>query len=90
MIKNKKEAYKELLNMLSNELSNAGCNDFEMQDTPENRQFIDEITAYGLGYKSVEDYKNSDEFYEKTTSSRGTIYTSDFMILAQMRKELDL
>jgi len=65
-----------LLERFSNVLSNEGCNDYEIEDNPENREFLINAGITGGGLTLEE----SRETVEKCAQN-GKIITQDFMIL---------
>ena len=76
------EAFEILLEQYSDVLSNNGCNDFEVANTPELYQAIEKANALNYGL-SVEEWKKHEDYYEPSVSKDGTkIYTQDFTILA--------
>jgi hypothetical protein len=91
-MKTKKEAFTALLNILDNHLCNAGCNDFILDNNPEMYELVESAEASNINMP-IEDFRNS-KFYETSKpiiSEDGTkIYTSDFMMLSVMKKELGL
>jgi len=89
--KNKEEAFKNLLDGLSDKLSNAGCNDFVLVNTPENFAMIEEAGARNLRCKSVEDFRKHPEYDDYKPMVVGNeIYTQDYVILGILMKELNL
>ena len=91
--KNKKEMFLTLLNSLSDALSNAGCNDFDVENNPENYHLIELSSARNLRCKSLEEFKKHPEYedYKPNVSKDGkTIHTSDYVILEILKSELGL
>lgn len=87
---NKKEAFRHLMEQFSDVLSNNGCNDYAVANTPELYLAVEEANAdnYRL---SVEDWKKHEDYYPPQVSGdKKTIYTQDYMILSMIRKELGL
>jgi len=90
MIQTKSQAFKELMDLFSNVLSNAGCNDFVVENNPEMYALLEQAAADNLGL-SLEGFRASPDYedYKPSISSDGTkIYTSDYTILAIIRKEI--
>jgi len=76
--------------MFSNVLSNAGCNDMQVENNPEMYAMLEQAAADNLGL-SLEAFKASPDYedYKPMVSSDGKkIYTSDYTILAIIRKEM--
>lgn len=70
----------------SERLGNAGCNDFAMEDTPDNRE-IDALIGASNYKLSLNGYLNS-EFYEEPNARQGVIYTQDWMLFDLYVKEV--
>lgn len=90
--KTKKEAFKELLSQFSDVLSNNGCNDFAVANTPEMYLALEEEGAANLRM-SLESFRKSPDYedYKPSVSEDGkTIYTQDFTILHLIELELGL
>jgi hypothetical protein len=90
MITTKSQAFKELLNMFSEVLSNAGCNDFVVENNPEMYAVLEQAAADNLGL-TLEGFRASPDYedYKPSVSADGKkIYTSDYTILAIIRKEM--
>jgi hypothetical protein len=91
-MKTKKEAFTVLLDILDNYLSNAGCNDFTLDNNPEMYELVENAMALNFGM-TLEEFRNSKQYKDNKPiiSKNGTkIYTSDFLILFALRKELGL
>lgn len=88
----KKEAFAELLEQFSDVLSNNGCNDFYVANTPEMFLALEEAGARNLNMTLEEFRKCSDyEDYAPRPSKDGTtLFTTDYTILAMIEKELGL
>lgn len=89
---NKKEAFREMLNILDNTLSRNGCNDFIVINNPEMFSLLEQAQADNQNM-SLEDFRNSAEYedYKPNVSKDGKyIYTQDFVIASVFRKELGL
>ena len=74
----------DLLEIASDEFSNHGCNDYELDNTPENRELV----------KSMEIWNSLEEWAENglnISKDRTKIYTQDFFLMsyfAHLAKEL--
>ena len=88
----KKEAFVELIERLDQDLSNNGCNDFTVANTPEIYLAIEEAGAANLNMTLEEFRRCSDyEDYRPSPSKDGaTILTSDYTILWMIKKELGI
>lgn len=90
MITTKSQAFKELLDMFSNVLSGAGCNDMVVENNPEMYAMLEQAAADNLSmtveqFRVCEDYED----YKPIISKDGKqIYTSDYTILAIIRKQM--
>lgn len=73
-----KKIAKEAINELSNQQSNAGCNDYEMEDTPENRLIWDAYNAQNL-HISLGEWQSGKhpEFREIYITQSGKILAED-------------
>lgn len=88
----KKEAFAELLEQFSDVLSNNGCNDFTVANTPEMFLAIEEAGAQNVGM-TLEEFRKSDEYEDyapRVSEDKKFIWTSDYTILAMIEKELGL
>lgn len=88
----RKEAFADLLEQFSQLLSNNGCNDFTVVNTPEMFRAIEEAGALNVGM-SLEEFRASSEYqdYGPNVSEDGhKIYTQDFVILSLIEKQLGL
>lgn len=90
MITTKSQAFKELLDMFSSVLSNAGCNDMEVENNPEMYEMLEQAAADNLGmslesFRKCEDYE---DYKPMVSSCKKKIYTSDYTILAIIRKQM--
>lgn len=63
----------DILTLAAEEFSNNGCNDYEIADTPENRQFVTMIEADGLTPEELEDWS--------IYSYKGEIITGDTTLM---------
>lgn len=91
MIRTKSEAFSEILNQFSRVLSNAGCNDFPVENNPEMYALLEQAAADNLNCASVEEFRKHPEYqdYKPVVSKDGKeIYASDYTILAMIRKEI--
>lgn len=85
-----KKAFADLLDNFGELLSNNGCNDFTVDNTPEMYNAIERANAadYNL---TLEQWLISPDYFPPSLSKDKTkIYTSDYVILAMMKKELGL
>lgn len=90
--KTKKEAFKELMEQFDQSLSCNGCNDFTVANTPEMFLALEEAGAANVRM-TLESFRKSEEYedYKPSVSEDGrTIFTTDYTILAMMKKELGL
>jgi hypothetical protein len=86
----KKQAYRDLLETVSQALSNNGCNDFTVDNSPEMYQAIEEANAANYNI-SLEEWKKHEDYYAPSISKdKRYIYTQDYTILAMIEKELGL
>lgn len=76
MTKNDRAVLDRLLQDLSDRYSNAGCNDFELEDTPDNRELV----------KTAESLCDA---FDGFRLSRGKLCTVDWMVVAELRKRLE-
>ena len=67
----------EMLDYASNEMSNAGCNDFELEDTPENREIVTKAEQAMMG----------DDF-EGVSIYKGKILTNDNLLVDYLRDRI--
>jgi hypothetical protein len=67
----------ELLKMAADEFSNHGCNDFELDDTPENRELIINMQTEG-GWDDPKEVRVHD----------GKIFTTDWGLMRYLAKKL--
>ena len=63
----------DILTLAAEEFSNNGCNDHEIADTPENRQFVTMIETDGLTPEELEDWS--------IYSYKGKITTGDSSVM---------
>lgn len=83
-----KNVLKILLNKLDNNLSNNGCNDFELEATPENLSLIEKAECMSFGYNDdLESFKKSTDYKNRNGIST-KYYTQDFILLNYLRKKL--
>jgi hypothetical protein len=68
--------FMDLLQDLSERYSNAGCNDYELEDTPENREWVSKAETV--------DYKD-----KKLHLYRGKILTQDITLLGYFIDKLE-
>lgn len=81
-----KKIFSQLLDKLDDHLSKAGCNDFDLPNTPENRRFFNAIERY-----CHKEEGNVDADLRKYTVKDGdTIVNMDFAVLSYLRNKLDL
>ena len=73
------EQFVALAKSCSDQMGNAGCNDWEMENTPENRELIELAEASNFGM-TLEEYRESDEYSEPRVMSNGKLITCDFSI----------
>jgi hypothetical protein len=71
-----------LAGRLEDVMSNAGCNDFEMDDTPANRTLFDAAEADNVGM-TVEEWRASPD-YLKPQIHRGKILCADFQVFGYL------
>lgn len=87
----KKEAFDQLLEMMDEKLSNAGCNDFVVHNTQEMYAAIEQAGADNVGM-TLDKFRKDKELYEdygpSVSEDKKTIFTQDFVILGLLRKEL--
>ena len=91
MITTKSEAFKELLNQFSDALSSNGCNDFKVANNHEMYALLEQQAADNLHCKTIEEFHAHPEYQDYKPNISGDkkyIYTSDYVILAMIRKEL--
>jgi hypothetical protein len=74
MTKNELEILDGMLERLSDIMGNAGCNDYELPDTPENRELVTQAHHEELDF-TIRVYK-------------GMIQTTDWVVLGYLRKKL--
>lgn len=73
-----------LLEMASDEFSNHGCNDYELDDTPENRALMDLALRWNA--------PNGPEEEWETRTYQGKIITMDYFLMSyfsHLFKEID-
>lgn len=63
----------------SDEMGNSSCNDYEMEDTPENRELIDMASAMNFGM-TLEEYRTSDKHVEHHVYPGNKLITNDYSI----------
>ena len=83
-IKTKIEMFSKLIKDFSETLSNAGCNDFEVENTPELFEAFEKSAARNLRCRSVEEFKKHPEYedYKVRVSKDGKkILTQDYTAL---------
>ena len=88
----KKQAFAELLEIVSSDLSCNGCNDFTVANTPELFLALEEAGARNL-HLTLGEFRASGEYadYKPNVSKDGQqIYTQDYTILEMIRHELGL
>lgn len=68
----------EMLEELDERFSRAGCNDYSLPDTPENWQLVKEAEA-----ETEKDNPDPEPYVRD-----GKVHTSDFIVLAHLRKKL--
>ena len=88
----RKEAFKEMCEQFSQALSNNGCNDYQVANTPEMFLALEEAGAMNLNM-TLEAFRASAEYedYKPNVSpDKRKIYCQDYSILALMEKELGL
>jgi hypothetical protein len=91
MITTKSEAFKELLNHFSDALSSNGCNDFKVANNTEMYALLEQQAADNLSCKSIEEFRAHPEYEDykpNISADKKYIYTSDYVILAIIRKDL--
>lgn len=78
MTKTEIEVLLDLLDDYGNELSNRGCNDYTLEDTPANRKLMKAVIA-------ASDYPD-----DELSIYNGQIYTQDFKLLGYFENKLKL
>jgi len=68
-----------LAEQASDQMGNAGCNDYEIENTPENRELID-LAAASNCRMTLEEYRASGEYSEHHVYSGNKLITTDFSI----------
>ena len=63
----------------SDKMGDAGCNDYEMEDTPDNRELIDMVLAKNLKM-TLEEYRSSDKYVEHHVYPGNKLLTNDYSI----------
>lgn len=92
LAKTKFDVLKDGINLLDDYMSNAGCNDYTVANTPELWLLAEESAADNL-HMTLEDFKTSDIYEDEKPriSKDGTkIYLHDSFVLYLIKKELKL
>ena len=87
---NKKEAFRRLLDGFSEVLSNNGCNDFEVANTPEMLLELEKAEAINQNM-TLEEFRtwiNYDDYRPYIAKDGKSIYTTDYAILSLIESEL--
>ena len=83
----------EIAENCTDDMSNAGCNDFWVDDTPENKELIDLAQANDCKM-TLDEYRASDEEYLVHNVHKGRICITDFVLFGlfveQVKKSLDV
>lgn len=69
-----------LLEQCSEDLGNAGCNDFLVPDSPAARELCDAMDAWNCG-QSVAAYRESPNYEPPHITEDGKMYLMDFLVL---------
>jgi len=78
----------EFLDQLSEHMGNAGCNDFEMENTPENVKLLKDIIKQG--YERPKDVKEElEQLEEDLAENLETLMTADFMVFDYLRSKVE-
>ena len=83
---------KEAIEELEDKQACAGCNDLEIPDTEESRQLLREAFAWNNNC-SIEDIENHDDWneeYEFKSYRKGTLLTSDSLMIYLLKKRCGL
>lgn len=92
--KSEKKAVSYLMNILDDALGNAGCNDMELENTPENRELVKNAIIAGYSKKeAVEELKEFMLYYQVDLFDnpiKKTIITGDYLIFSFLKKKLGL
>ncbi len=88
MNKSEKQILVEAVEELDNYFSNRCCNDYELKDTPENRQIIKEYQAWNLRVPldEVESHKE----YGEPNMHKGNLFCHDSVMIYVLKKNLGL
>ncbi len=74
----------EAIGRLRHEFACAGCNDYDMPDTPENRALWDECQAHNLGVP-VDQLKTHRDYYVPS-ARRGKMFIDDSVLIYALKK----
>jgi ribosomal protein S4 len=78
--KTEKKVLLDFLDKLSEDQSNAGCNDWEIKNTPENVELVKNVIKYA--YQSKKDQKEELEYLDEQIKEKfDTIYSTDMIVL---------
>lgn len=83
-----KQLAETAINDYHERLSNSGCNDLILDDSPEARQLLKEYSAWNLNC-SVDEVENHPEYYEPSIAD-GKIYTIDSVLIFILKKSLKI
>ena len=77
-----RKIFNELLDRLDDDMGNAGCNDFYLENTPENKRFAEAVTRHYFDECSGFDLKNE---IREIQEYDGSIILIDHDVLGYLR-----
>lgn len=76
-----------LLGQVKGQLNGNGCNDYDIEDTLDNRKLLEEMEAWNLSC-TIEDWKKHPDFHEPKVYE-GRLMTSDYFLLGYFQHLLE-
>ncbi len=86
MTKNEATLLSKFMDDLSDIQGNAGCNDYSLKDTPENRKLLLAAEMWNVGVTTEAAWKKHDE-YQEITARNGKLDTHDSLILGYLQHQ---
>lgn len=88
MNENEKKHFLALLQEASDALSNNGCNDYDIKDTPENRELATNVEMHQFDCKTIEEWKAHKE-YSDLHIYKGKIWIFDTALLSYLIHKME-
>lgn len=92
LARTKSDVIKEGIDLLDDYMSNAGCNDYTVMNTPELWALAEEAAADNL-HMTLEEFKSShiyDDEKPRLSKDGAKIYLQDSFVIYLMKKELEI